>query len=340
MATVGIIANPAAGKDIRRLVAQGRFVPNQEKVNILKRVLAGLDAVGVERVVFMPDAALLGRGAMDGMRLGLNVEFLEMTIFNEESDSSRAARLMAEMNVGCLITLGGDGTNRAVAKGSGSLPLVPVSTGTNNVFPSMVEGTLAGLAAGVVARGLVDLAATTTVSKRLEIYVDGALADIALVDLAISKERFVGARAIWDMDTIHEVFLARAEPASIGLSSIGAQLQPTNVADEHGLYLKLGSGGAVVLAPVAPGMVIPVEVESWRAVQVGEKAEIGLKPCTIALDGERTFTVRESQEAHVSLSRNGPSVVSVEAALREAALNGVFTQSSSVGTHRRGRRSR
>ncbi|MCI0437875.1 MAG: NAD(+)/NADH kinase [Chloroflexi bacterium] len=337
MTTVGIIANPAAGKDIRRLVAQGRFVPNQEKVNILKRVLAGLDAVGVERVVFMPDVGLLGRGAMDGMRLGLKVEFLEMTIFNEENDSTRAARLMADIGVGCLITLGGDGTNRAVAKGSGSVPLVPVSTGTNNVFPSMVEGTLAGLAAGVVACGLVDLAATSTVSKRLEIFVDGELADIALVDLAVSKERFVGARAIWDMDTIHEVFLARAEPASIGLSAIGAQLQPTSVADEHGMYLKIGPGGAIVLAPVVPGMVIPVEVERWRVVQVGESMEIGLKPCTIALDGERAFTVRETQEARVSLSRSGPLVVSVEAALREAALNGVFTQSSGVGTHRRGR---
>ena len=42
MALVGIIANPAASKDIRRLVAQGRVVPDWEKVNILKRVLLGL----------------------------------------------------------------------------------------------------------------------------------------------------------------------------------------------------------------------------------------------------------------------------------------------------------
>ena len=35
-AAVGIIANPAAGKDIRRLVAEGRFVPNNEKRNIVQ----------------------------------------------------------------------------------------------------------------------------------------------------------------------------------------------------------------------------------------------------------------------------------------------------------------
>ena len=167
MTSVGIIANPAAGKDIRRLVAQGRFVPNQEKVNILKRILAGLDAVGVERVVMMPDMARLGNGALDGGKYSLDVEFVDMTVFNAERDSVRAASAMSEMGVGSIITLGGDGTNQAVAKGCGDVPLVPVSTGTNNVFPVMAEGTLAGLAAGLVARGLVDSEETIARSKRI-----------------------------------------------------------------------------------------------------------------------------------------------------------------------------
>ena len=153
MGSVGVIANPAAGKDIRRLVAQGRFVPNQEKVNILKRILAGLDAAGVERVVMMPDMARLGNGALDGGRYRLDVSFADMIVFNAQRDSVRAAGIMAEMGVGCIITLGGDGTNQAVAKGCGDVPLVPVSTGTNNVFPVMAEGTLAGIAAGLVATG-------------------------------------------------------------------------------------------------------------------------------------------------------------------------------------------
>ena len=38
MKPVAIIANPASGKDIRRLVAQGSVVPNSEKVNIIRRV--------------------------------------------------------------------------------------------------------------------------------------------------------------------------------------------------------------------------------------------------------------------------------------------------------------
>ena len=325
LSTVGIIANPAAGKDIRRLVASGRFVPDHEKVNTLKRILAGLDAAGVQRAVMMPDSAMLGKAALDGSRLNLKVEFLEMPVFNEERDSSTAAELMAEMGAGCLVTVGGDGTNRAVAKGSGTVPLIPVSTGTNNVFPYMVEGTVAGLAAGVVACGLVDREEVTQTCKRLEVHLDGALHDIALVDVAVSKERFVGARAIWEMDTVHEIFLAMVEPASIGLSAIGARLQRSSPEDGRGIHARLGPGGTTVVAPVAPGMIIPVPVAEWRPLAIGESVEIRLRPCTIALDGERAFSLLAHQTAYVSLSDQGPRVVSIEAALREAAAKGVFT---------------
>ena len=329
LATVGIIANPAAGKDIRRLVAQGRFIPNQEKVNILKRILAGLDAAGVDDVVIMPDSAMLGKAAADGARLDLDISILDMTIFNEERDSSRAAELMAHMGVDCLITLGGDGTNRAVAKGSGDVPLVPVSTGTNNVFPDMVEGTSAGMAAGVVARGLVDLDKAIASTKRLEVHTDGGLADIALVDLAVSRERFVGARAIWEIDSIHEVLMTRSEPASIGLSAIGAQLHPEPLDDDSGIYVRLGPGDTIVLAPIVPGAVVQVAVQEWRVIKVGEVLDVGLQQGTIALDGERSFSLLPHQTASASLSRAGPPVVSVEAALREAALNGVFKRPGS-----------
>ena len=326
MASVGIIANPAAGKDIRRLVAQGRFVPNQEKVNILKRILAGLDAVGVERVVMMPDMARLGNGALDGGKYRLDVSFADMIVFNAQRDSVRAAGIMAEMGVGCIITLGGDGTNQAVAKGCGDVPLVPVSTGTNNVFPVMAEGTLAGIAAGLVASGSVSPESTTARSKRLEVHVEGELRDIALVDVAISKERFVGARAIWDMQTVEELYLARAEPASIGLSAIGAQLMPVSLTDERGLHIRFGEGGESVVAPVAPGMVMPVGIERWDEVGFGDRVEVELRPCTVALDGERAFSLRPGEQAHVELSPSGPRVVLIEETLREAAIDGVFRE--------------
>ena len=55
--SVGIIANPASGRDIRRLVAHGAVFNNDEKVNIVRRVLLGLEAVGVETRVY--DARLV-----------------------------------------------------------------------------------------------------------------------------------------------------------------------------------------------------------------------------------------------------------------------------------------
>ena len=321
---VGIIANPAAGKDIRRIVSQGRFISNQEKVNTLTRVVAGLEAAGVRRVVFMPDIAMLGAAASAEAPKNIATEVLDFTHFNEERDSTTAAAMMVEMGVGCLVTLGGDGTNRAVAKGCGDVPVLPISTGTNNVFPTMVEGTIAGLAAGVVARGDVDLGAVTTVSKALEVRGDGQLRDLALVDVAVSKERFVGARAIWDIDTLHEAYLARAEPASIGLSSIGSRLLPLGAEDDRGLYMRFGEGGVHVDAPIAPGIIRRVGVHEWRTVDMGEPVPIGLRPCTIALDGERTFSLAPQASADVVLTRGGPRVVSVEKALAEASRQGLF----------------
>ena len=48
MKSIGIIANPASGKDIRRLVAYGSVFDNFEKTNIVKRILKALDALQVD----------------------------------------------------------------------------------------------------------------------------------------------------------------------------------------------------------------------------------------------------------------------------------------------------
>ena len=330
---VGIIANPAASKDIRRLVAHGRVVPDWEKVNIVRRVLLGLNAVGVSRVLGMPDSSRLIERAGDDPRLSIKLDVLDMPAFGSSDDSLRASSIMAEVGIGCLVTLGGDGTNRAVVKGMGEdaarVPMIPISTGTNNVFPTPIEGTLAGLAAGAVARGLLPLDQVSFVSKRMEVYIDGELADIALVDVAVSRERYVGSRAIWDPATLHEVFLTRAESASIGLASIGARLRPLGPTDQDGLHFRLGPGGCSVLAPVAPGIVSAVPVAEWRSLPPGERVAVSLSPCTIALDGEREFAVRPGERVEVCISSRGPRVVLVEDALREATASGVFTSTPS-----------
>ncbi len=338
MASVGIIANPAASKDIRRLVAQGRVVPDWEKVNIVRRAMLGLQSVGIDKVVAMPDSSHLVRRAADDPHLSVEVEVLQMTALYNEGDTVRAAAAMSELDVSCLITLGGDGTNRAVAKGARNLPIVAISTGTNNVFPLMVEGTTAGMAAGLVAIGAVPLGAASIQSKTIAVIVDGEDTDIALVDVALSKERFVASRAIWDINTIYEVFLTRAEPSSIGLSSIGARLEAVSLADEGGLHYRIAGGGIDgdgppatadeghlnIRAPIAPGSVPVVGIESWQRLADGQRVAIERRHCTVALDGERAFSVNPGNSLEIEVRRDGPPVVSVDATLRQAAASGVF----------------
>jgi predicted polyphosphate/ATP-dependent NAD kinase len=317
-----------ASKDIRRLVAQGRVIPDWEKVNTVRRVMLGLQSVGIDRVVAMPDSSNLCRRARDDSHLSVEFCLLEMAAQYTEGDTVRAAQLMGELGVDCLVTLGGDGTNRAAARGCSSIPLVAISTGTNNVLPAMVEGTVAGIAAGLVALGRLPLDRVATVSKTLEISLDGEYQDLALVDLALSRERFVASRAIWDWSTLYEVFLTRAEPSSIGLSSVGGQLQPVYLRDDQGLRYVLGEtarGDCVsVTAPIAPGMVTEVAVAEWRPLELGEAVQIERRYYTVALDGERAFSVSPRQQLEVVLRRNGPAVVDVQEVMKEAALAGLL----------------
>ena len=126
------------------------------------------------------------------------------------------------------------------------------------------------------------------------------------------------------MDTVHEIFLARAVPGSIGLSAIGALLPHEST--EAGMHLRLGPGGITVLAPLAPGMVSAVEVGQWRPLLIDHPVEVNLRPSTLALDGERSLSLPTETKAHVVLSDQGPRVVDVDATLREAAMAGVFIE--------------
>lgn len=328
MAVVGIIANPAASKDIRRLVAQGRVIPDWEKVNTVRRVMLGLQSVGIDQVVAMPDSSNLCRRARDDSHLSIEFSLLEMSALYTEGDTIRAAELMGGMGVDCLVTLGGDGTNRAAAKGCAATPLVALSTGTNNVFPAMVEGTLAGIAAGLVAQGKLPLDRVSTVSKTLEIHIDGEYQDLALVDVALSRERFVASRAIWDLSTLYEVFLTRGEPSSIGLSSVGGQLQPVSLDDNQGLRYVLGEstqGNSVtVTAPIAPGMVEEVAIADWQILNLGESILVNQRHYTVAVDGERAFNAYPQQQLELVLQRNGPTVVDVHKAMQVAAEVGLL----------------
>ena len=330
MLTVGIITNPASGKDIRRLVSQSRVISNQEKINIVRRILAGLEASGVERILLMPDYSNLSIAAASEHGGNMQIESLDMPVFNNDQDTTRAAEKMALSGVSAIVALGGDGTSRAVSKKIGPVPLMPVSTGTNNVFPYLIEGTLAGLATGFVATGTADLEICAPQHKSLNVTIDSGQSDVALVDVAISRERFVGARAIWNIDSISELFLSIAEPASIGLSAIGGMIRPVSRTDDVGLhiYLSRSKTGNSVTAPVTPGGLSPVFYSDYTLMKPGEEYQVLDKPCIIALDGERTIPLQPGQSAKIEMSLDGPHVIDPYISLRLAAESGYFCEKS------------
>ena len=54
-ATVGVIANPMSGRDIRRLVASASVFPTAEKASMVVRLTAAAGALGVGRVLVSTD---------------------------------------------------------------------------------------------------------------------------------------------------------------------------------------------------------------------------------------------------------------------------------------------
>jgi ATP-NAD kinase N-terminal domain len=331
---VGIIANPASGKDIRRLVAHGSTFDNNEKINIVRRLLLGLDATGVTVVAFYPDAYGIVARAAAAAKPRLATEPLSMTVVGHASDSTEAAQRMRDLGVATIVTLGGDGTNRAVAKGCGELPLVAISTGTNNVFPHMVEGTLAGLAAGLVATGTVsNRPGTDRVIRReprLTLSLNGVLTDIALIDIVTSSQPWIGSRALWDPHYLKDVVLSRISPGVIGIASLGGVLFADACNTCSGASISMGDGqtaARLASVPIAPGLMRDVPIASARLLKQGETVQLRPGPCTIALDGEREIEVRDPTiTISVRLEANGPRVVDIDAALMAGAAAGAFVR--------------
>lgn len=336
MRAVGIIANPASGKDIRRLIANGTVVTNQEKINIIIRMLKAMDTIGVEQVFIMPDPSNIAQrviAELVGELVTTSVAVLDMpSVLGTYKDSLRASAQMQEQNFAAIIVMGGDGTSRVVAKKSGDVPLVPVSTGTNNVFPQMVEGTLVGLAAGAIATGKIAADRSCYRAPLLELRNEQEeLVDIALVDLVVVDFVGTGSRAVWDPESIRELFLTRADPTEIGLSAIGGWLCPIDKMGDAALHIVLGEEGTTqVTAPIAPGLLSSVNVIGYQSFDETAALPITQTPCTIALDGEREIVLRNEDTMTVHFNRRGPVVVDLQRTLAEAARIGLMVNTPTM----------
>lgn len=323
--TVGVIANPVAGKDIRRLVAHATPVADNHKVAIVRRAVLGADDAGVDRILLAPDPRGLTERAVDGLNLSARVEVVDISPVGESSDTVVAAMKMAMEQVGALIVLGGDGTNRDVAMGWPNAPIVPISTGTNNVFPYMLEGTVAGAAAGLVASGGVGLReAVAHQALVAHAEISGRSDDLCLVDAALIEDAYLGTRAVWEADRIRELLVVIAEPWAIGLSAIAGLIAPSSRGDDRAIHLRLNPAASRrVRAPIAPGMYAEVGIESVSIIRPGDVVTMH-GPAVLAFDGERQSVLHQGQTANLTVRRDGPMVIDIERTFVLAVRRGHF----------------
>ncbi len=323
MGTLGIVANPASGKDVRRLVARASVFDNQEKQAIVQRLLAGAAALSAPQVLFMDDPHGIVAKAIDEVG-GVCAKAVPTQETGNAFDTIVAARGLKAAACDVVVTLGGDGTNRAFALGWQDPVLIPLSTGTNNVFPNLTEATVAGAAAGLIAAGIVAADQVTRQHKAIHVTIDGERDDIALIDAVLSRERFVGARALLDPSALALAVLTRAEPAAVGITTLGGLLQPVSGADDHGLLLEIADDADQrVHAPIAPGYYRPVGIRSLKSLPFAE-AVLVEGPGVLAFDGERERRLMPGQKATLTVQRTGPRVVDVNKTLAIAAAAGAF----------------
>lgn len=328
MGVVGIVCNPQSGKDIRRLLSQSTTYDDVDKLNILNRMVSVLLFAGDSKVIIMPDRYKFGLrlktlfSPADNKR----IEVLNMRAVYSEKDTEEFAMSMNKQNADVLIVMGGDGTCRAAAKGIGDVPLIAVSTGTNNVYPSTIEGTVAGMAAAAIAAGYAESDECAKRSKLLEIYQNGKSRDVALVEAVFTTEQFQGAKAVWNLSAIRRIFAARCHPASIGYSALMGASCIAYEEDDFGYIADFSTSqrpNKKVL--VAAGTLETIYISKPQKLELDTPVRILMEHSGIlALDGEREVYFREGDEIVISLSRRGPRLVSVEKALEQALNRGFF----------------
>jgi predicted polyphosphate/ATP-dependent NAD kinase len=335
---VGIVTNPEAGHDIRRLFGASVF-PRSEKISMVIRVLAALGVFGVEGVLMMPDHGGIAAGVMRAVRAHNTASFepwpevfiIDQIIERSADDTRLAVRAMLNEGVRLIVVLGGDGTHRVVASECGLLPLVTLSTGTNNAFPDFQEATTAGIAAGLCASGKLDTAKVCRRNKRLNVRLRDR-EEIALVDIAICLARHTGSKALLDPENLAEVFVTFSRCDSLGLSSIPGLLRPTTRDESEGTVIRFDRDDPMywLSAPIAPGLIKRLPIHSVEALLPGVKFPVTAKCGTIALDGEREIEFTHKEHPVVWLDLDGPLTVDVQKTLELAANQGLLVSNKRI----------
>lgn len=328
MSTVGVIANPMSGRDVRRLAARARRENPEDKQNQIARAVVGAAAAGTTRFLLVRDCFRISQSATENMNVGAEFEFLDIgALDTKPSDTIRAVQAMRDAGAGALVVLGGDGTNRIVAKAWPDAPVVPMSTGTNNVFPVMQEATIGGAAAGLIASGAVPLEQGARRAKVVRVEFAEDASDLAVVDAVALAGDSLGNLLPFEPEKLRCLVLARAEPSAVGTSPIGGLLQACAADDDFGVEVRCthadAAGSKPLLVAVSPGLYRRAHITGVRKLSFGERTTIE-GPCLLAFDGDRTRALVPGECAELWVERSGPWVIDAARTLRVAGQEGVF----------------
>lgn len=326
--SVGIIANPFSGRDVRRFTSQAMTVTNAEKKSTVERMIISMSVYGVKDVYLMPDSFGLNQSIAHSMLKNKDVtsriHILDYEVEDKPEETEKAVNMMMSFGIGCLIVLGGDGTSRLVAKTKADIPVIPVSTGTNNVYPRFEEGTAVGAAAAYICSNKL-VEKEFSPDKIINIFVNGNLVDHAIVDAVITFQPFTASKAIWETDDIDEIFVCRTNPDAIGFSSIVGCVNNCTDSDDFGYRTRVATDGLTILPMISAGRIGRLTIMDPVKMDLGERFEtIKNYNGTIALDGERTVTFQAGDSIEIEIVRSGIRKVNVANLLFRAVNDGFF----------------
>lgn len=306
--SIGMIVNPMAGRDIRRLVAHASLQSQPEKALTARRIIAGIQAVPGVTVVMPNDRQGFFAWLANDISQAQSIKLIPPPANTWEDSTVLWVNMLVQAGVDALIVVGGDGTQRNVAQAHPVIPVLPIAGGTNNVACYLGDQTAAGLA---VARFLMEGLDHQTVgqaAKILHVTLPDGQEEMALVDVALTRQTYTGALAVWNPRDVLALVLARAEALRPGLSNVGGYYHPVGFADDFGWMFKLGRGGPVVPSVLAPGLVAKLSVQEQSRVAFGEPIHLkaARQARSLSLDGERTVVLRSGQSAQVVIRRDGP----------------------------------
>jgi hypothetical protein len=176
----------------------------------------------------------------------------------------------------------------------------------------MIEASLAGAAAGLIASGQLAKQAITNRCKRIHIHAmehQTPVHDIALIDAVVLHDDSLGSLLPFQGNRLGTLLLTRAEPASVGLSPIGGYLRPSGHLDDFGVLVQCGTpADCRVRVPISPGLWQDVAVQHHEAVPFGSEVSLS-GDGILAYDGDRTHNLANLTDCRMIVERDGPWII-------------------------------